>query len=109
MKLLTKAIENSLPALYATENTPKTEKKVHAKFFSPYTNWTWYATEYDPETRTFFGLVNGLDQEWGYFSLDELETVIHSMGGVPAVERDRFFTPITVAELEEKLARGEHV
>ena len=110
MKLLTKTIEKSLPALYATEKTPKTEKKVRVKFFSIANDWTWYGVEYDPIERRFFGLVKGYETEWGYFSLDELETVRHPIfKALPAVERDMYFKPITVAELEEKLARGEHV
>ena len=29
------------------------------KLFSPYSNWTWYIVELDPETGTCFGLVKG--------------------------------------------------
>jgi len=88
-KFLTKELRDQFPALYSTEDVPADEKKVIAKFFSPYTNWTWYATEFDGED-TFFGLVDGFEKEWGYFSLSELATQdVH--GGVPAVERDLSF------------------
>jgi hypothetical protein len=47
---------------------------VVAKFFFPAGAATWWATEYDPEQKIFFGYVTGLGfDEWGYFSLEELE------------------------------------
>ena len=58
MKLMTKAIENVIPGLYEQDGLGD-DTIVHAKFFTPDGNWTWYATEYDPETRMFFGLVVG--------------------------------------------------
>jgi len=88
MKLLTKALLAQFPKLYATEKTPAEEKKVIAKFFHVFSNWTWYAVEYDPTERRFFGLVDGHKKEWGYFTLDELESVkIHGLG----IERDLYF------------------
>jgi hypothetical protein len=70
MKLLTKAIEKKLPAIYSTEGAE--DSKVVVKFFNPAGAGTWYATEYDGED-TFFGYVTGLGyDELGYFSLSEL-------------------------------------
>ena len=43
-----------------------------AKLFSPYTGWRWYITEWDPETRLCFGLVEGFETELGYFDLTDL-------------------------------------
>ncbi len=48
MKLLTKANLAELPPLYTHENTPADQVPVAVKFFTPDSNWTWYATEYDP-------------------------------------------------------------
>lgn len=97
MKLLTKAIENKLPALYAQDEKGD-DAVAYVKFFTPDANWTWYATEYDPETKTFFGLVDGFEKELGYFTLDELEQV---RGGLNLpVERDLYFTPTTIGELK---------
>jgi len=93
-KLLTKELESKLPALYATDGDgPLEEKTIYVKYFSPCSNYTWYAAEYSPVERLFFGLVKGHESEWGYFSLDELE----SMGG--AVERDLYFSPTKVKDL----------
>ena len=110
MKLLTKAIEKSMPALRSTDGTPKEKIKVRIKFFSIVNDWKWYATEYDPEEQLFYGLVKGFEKEWGYFSLAELQSARHPIfKGCPAIERDAYFSPISVAELEEKLEKGEHV
>ena len=48
------------------------DPQIVVKFFTPWSNWTWYATEFDPEDLRFFGLVDGFEREWGYFSLEEL-------------------------------------
>jgi hypothetical protein len=95
MKLMTDELEASLPPLYSQESLGAAAV-ARAKFFTPWTSWTWCATEYDPADRLFFGLVEGLETEWGYFSLDELEQV-RGPGGL-RVERDLHFTPKPVAE-----------
>jgi hypothetical protein len=90
-KLLTKEIEKRIPKLYSQENAK--DPQVAVKFFSPYSNWTWYATEgertEDGDFR-FFGLVDGFEKELGYFSLNELASATFRFGRieVPAVERD---------------------
>ena len=76
------------------------------KYFSPYNSWTWYAVEFDGED-TFFGLVDGFELEWGYFSLSELASVAIAGNTVPAVERDLYFTPTQVIEIENE-ARKRH-
>tara|TARA_R100000808_G_scaffold1997_1_gene8469 strand:+ start:9120 stop:9419 length:300 start_codon:yes stop_codon:yes gene_type:complete len=84
MKLMTKAIEAKMPALYETDGA--TEHRVYAKFFHPFSNWTWYAVEYDASKGVFFGLVDGHEMEMGYFTLAELESI--KIGGL-GMERDK--------------------
>jgi hypothetical protein len=79
MNLLTAAIRKALPTLYSQEHVDDPIAVV--KFFSPRSNWTWFATEFDGKD-IFFGLVIGHEKELGYFSLSELE----SLKGL--VERD---------------------
>ena len=99
MQLLTKAIEQEIPALYAQEDRGE-EAIIYAKFFTPFSSWSWYATEYDPETKTFFGLVdNGNELELGYFSLTELESV--SVGGL-GIERDQHFKQTSLKEIRQQ-------
>ena len=95
MKLLTKENLKHLPALGSTDGQGD-QAVVQVKFFTPWDRWTWYATEYDPETRTFFGLVDGFEKEYGYFSLDELEAVKGPFG--LKIERDRGFQGVTLHE-----------
>ena len=96
MKLLTKALEAQLPPLYANADKGN-EAMVIVKFFTPDSSWTWYATEYDPAERVFFGLVDGFEMELGYFSLDELESLLGPLG--LAIERDIYFTPSPLSSL----------
>lgn len=95
MVLLTKEILKKLPPLYSQE-----EKGLDAvavvKFFTPDSNWTWYATEFDGED-LFFGLVDGFEKEIGYFRLSELQSVKGALG-LP-IERDMYFNPKSLKEL----------
>lgn len=90
MQLLTKEIVDQLPPLYSTEDIDLEDKIAVCKFFTPDSNWTWYALEYDGED-LFFGYVVGFEAEFGYFSLSELESVRGALG-LP-IERDLGFTP----------------
>ena len=89
MKLLTQEILDAVPSLYANENVDPGNTLVVAKFFTPWTGWTWYMTEYDPESDRAFGLVEGFEKELGYFSIEELESVT-GPGGL-TIERDLYF------------------
>lgn len=95
MKLLTKEIEAKLPPLYANEALGEDAMAV-VKFFTPWSNWTWYASEYDPKERMFFGVVEGHERELGYFSLDEFESVEGPWG--LKIERDLHWTPRPLKE-----------
>jgi hypothetical protein len=90
MKLLTKANLAALPALYANDGKPAEDVPVPVKFFTPDSNWTWYATEYDPAEGRFFGLVCGFEAELGYFMLAELEGARGPLG--LKIERDRHWS-----------------
>ena len=100
MKLLTSEIRNQLPALYSQEQT--LDPLVVVKFFTPWTNWTWYGIEFDGED-TFFGLVKGFEEELGYFSLSELESFTGPAG--LTIERDLYFSPTLLSEINPKFVR----
>ena len=95
MPLLTPALRASLPPLYGQEGAP--DPIVYARFFTPDSNWTWLATEFDPEEGRFFGLVDGFEAELGYFLLEELETSRGPLG--LSIERDLHFTPAPLSTL----------
>src|SRR3989442_14234515 len=106
MKLLTAELRASLPTLYAQEKVP--DPIVHAKFFKPDSNWTWYVTEGEAEEDDFrfFGYVCGLEEEWGYFVLSELESARGPMG--LAIERELYFKPSAFSQVmaTERRNRG---
>lgn len=97
IKLLTKELRAGLPPLYAQENVK--DPIVHAKFFTPDSSWTWYVTEgqADGDDFRFFGFVCGLEDEWGYFVLSELEAVRGPLGLF--IERDLYFQPAPFSQL----------
>jgi hypothetical protein len=84
-----------LPPLYANEGQGE-DAVAYLKLFTPWANWTWYGSEYDPKERLCFGVVVGHERELGYFSLDELEA-IRGPGGL-RIERDLYWTPRPLKE-----------
>lgn len=103
MMLLTKANREALPALYSNENKAASEIPVVVKFFTPDSNWTWYATEFNGED-TFFGFVIGFEGELGYFSLSEIQGARGPLG--LAIERDRHFGPASLEDVQQAHAEG---
>lgn len=91
--LLPDALRQSLPQLSSTQNDP--DPVIRLKFFHPASRWTWYVLEFDGED-LFFGVVDGFEREFGYFSLAELGSVC--VGGV-GIERDLYFNPCRVSQL----------
>lgn len=92
MQLLPDELRTEIPALYSQENIKTQEKTVYAKFFFPAVEWTWFVLEAKQEADdfVFFGFVIGFVEEWGYFTLNELEHI--NIEGL-TVERDLHFKP----------------
>lgn len=101
-KLLTREIRKLLPKLGETEGQDD-EAIVQVKFFCPYSDWTWYATEYDG-VDMFMGLVDGCEEEYGPFSFHELVNLKMKVFGteVPGIERDCHFKPRPLKECRRK-------
>lgn len=95
MILLTKEIIKKLPKLGEQDNKGL-DAIAYVKFFTPWSSWTWYATEFDGDD-IFFGLVDGFCKELGYFSLSELESLKGPYG--LKVERDLYFNPKMLKDL----------
>jgi hypothetical protein len=98
MQLLTPELRAQLPPLYSQE-AKGPEAIVHVKFFTPDGNWTWYVTEFDGDD-TFFGLVQGFEEELGYFSLSEL-TSTQDPSSLP-IERDLDFAPTPISQVRRQ-------
>ncbi len=99
-------VRETLPRMYEQEN--KVSAKAMVKFFTPWTDWTWYASEgsaiVDESGQEidymFFGLVIGNFVEYGYFSLSSLKALHGPMEF--RVERDTLFEPTSLDELHTK-------
>lgn len=94
MKLLTSELLRKFNLTGSQEYIP--DPIVIARFFHPASRWTWLATEFIPETQVFFGYVIGHDEEWGYFSLEELVSFKDSYG--LKIERDLYSGYQTLSE-----------
>jgi len=90
-QLLPSGVARKIPAIYSQEN--EDDPIAWVKFFSPYTNATWYITEYDPSSGEAFGWADlGMGGgELGYISVRELEGL--QKRGLPLVERDLYWKP----------------
>jgi Protein of unknown function (DUF2958) len=95
------SVRKQLPALYSTEG--ERDPIMVCKFFTPDSGWTWYASEFDGDD-LFFGWVDGLEQELGYFSLAELQEATGPFG--LHIERDIFFQPMRLSEVRRMHRRA---
>lgn len=98
MKLLTKELLARFAKLGRQEDS--SDPIVVAKFFNPMGAGTWYATEYNPVSKEFFGYVSifgDWNDEWGTFSLVELENYRGNFG--LGIERDLYFDEKRISEV----------
>jgi len=90
---------SKIPAFYTTEDVPFKEKVMYMHFFLG--GCDWYACEYSPTERIFFGFVILNDDremaEWGYFGLDELVDLKVKW---LEVDRDLHFPPTKAIDIE---------
>lgn len=99
-KMMTEEIKKTIPDLYEQDGKGR-EAMAYVHYFSPWSGWDWYGTEFDGED-TFFGLVRGFETELGYFSLRELSETTVTLNGVErlAIERDISWKPRPLSEIE---------
>ena len=88
-ELMTREIAEGLPGLYEQDGAE--DPMVYVHYFSCVNGWDWWLLEFDG-TDEAFGLVEGYDDELGYFSLKEMAELNRSMG-FAVVERDEHFSP----------------
>lgn len=96
---MTKQLEKEFKKIGSQEHIK--DPIIVAKFFNPTGIGTWYATEYSPGTKVFFGYVSLFgdhNDEWGYFSLEELESVECQCG--LGIERDLYFKEQPIGKIK---------
>jgi len=99
MQLMTKAIEKRFKEVGSQDG--KKDPIVIAKFFNAGGAGTWWATEYDPINKSFFGYVSLFgdhNDEWGSFSLGELQNFVGAMG--LGIERDLYCSEKPISEFD---------
>ncbi len=96
-ELMNYAVLEDLPRLHTQSNVDDPEATM--KYFLPGSGWTWYAIEYSPRERVFYGLIVGTDVELGNFYLDDLYALRNEKG--EGVKRDIWFMPKPVSELRK--------
>lgn len=104
MKLLTQELINRFKQVGSQEN--KKDPIVICKFFNPVGIGYWFATEYIPDEKLFFGYVSlfgDYNDELGYFSLDELESVKGKFG--LGIERDLYFKETKLSEIKKQYTK----
>jgi hypothetical protein len=95
---MTKELEKQFKKVGSQENV--NDPIVIAKFFNPSGIGYWFATEYNPEDKIFFGYVSLLYNEWGSFALRELEEYCGPFG--LGIERDLHFQPQPISKIMPK-------
>jgi hypothetical protein len=96
--LITKELEKRFAEVGSQENVE--DPIIIAKYFNPIGSGTWFATEYNPETKTFFGYVSlfgDYNDEWGPFSLEEFEQYKGPFG--LGIERDLYFDEVPASKI----------
>lgn len=98
MQLMNKELQVGLPKLYDTEDTPTDDMILRIRYYDINSTWEWYLIELEIETMTAFGYVRGFENEWGYFSLEEMQNI-------PSIVIDEKFTPRKFIELNKSKER----
>lgn len=102
MKLITEALKKRFKEV--GDQSLEQDPIIVAKWFNPTGGGTWYATEYDSETKIAYGYVELMYNEWGSFSISELENVIVPPFGLK-IERDIHFSEKHFSELMKEKNR----
>ena len=100
MKLLTKKISDDAKAQY-DKGSSLEDQMIVGKFFTPWSNWTWYLMNMHEDENYCWGIVQGNALEMGSFLIQELKAVDGPFG--LKIERDKYFKPINAHDMWEKL------
>lgn len=92
--LMTDDISKGIPSLREQENNYPNYKSYvrYIGTLGGLQEWVWYVLEYKKEGQFCFGFVQGWEDEFGYFSIDEFEA-LNRKYGLPIIQRDVHFKP----------------
>jgi len=102
MKLITKELEQKFKKfpLYS-QDSKGDNAQIICKFFNPCGVGTWYVMEAEKQEDgdyLFFGYVDLLEKELGYFTLNELKSLRLPFG--LTIERDLYFDTCTLQDIK---------
>lgn len=106
-KLLTAAIIKQLEKNPLYSGDGENVVPIIVKFFTPDSSWTWYAVEGSKQEDgdwVFFGLVDGHEKEFGYFTLSQLQEIRGNLR-LP-VERDMYFDGMVVDKTTNEVRKA---
>jgi hypothetical protein len=96
MELIPQELQKTIPKLYETEE--QTDPIAHIKLFLD--GWSWFITELSMDKDICFGyVISPFGSELGYISLEELASLIGSLG--IGVERDLSFQPTPLSVIKK--------
>jgi hypothetical protein len=98
MRLIDGTIAKDIPKIYGQRDRIL-EAIAYIKFYTPDSFWSWYVLEFDGAD-IFYGLVKGLAEEFGYFSLCELEEIKGPLG--LSIARDIYFIPARISKFMQE-------
>lgn len=98
MQLLPPSLEKEFKKIWNQNNVE--DPIVVAKYFHPFSQRTWYATEYDPDTNNFFGFVAWDYWERWYFNKKEMEQLLFAW---LHIERDLYWEPTPFSIIKDVL------
>ena len=104
MQLLTKELEKRFLEVGSQEEVE--DPIIICKFFNPVGRGTWFAYDYIPEEKMFFGYVSifgDYNDELGYFGLEELETIKLPLG--MKIERDLYWKEKPLSEVKKQYTK----
>ena len=103
MELLTDELKKQAEGQYSLGSDM--DQEIIAKFFTPWSDWTWYLMNKEPGKDYCWGIVDGFAVEAGSFSMEELTEVAGPFG--MEIERDLYFSPIKAKDLWKELMEKE--
>ena len=93
MELIPKETLKTIPNLYETQDLE--DPLCHMKLFTPDANFTWYIIEVSIDENLCYGYVKALENELGYFSLDEIVDIRGSLGLPVEIDSSFIATPLS--------------
>lgn len=97
----TNNVLSKIPKLYDTEHIKESDKIVYLHFCLLTKHGHWFVCEYDGND-TFFGYIDLLEREWGYFSFSELRNLAIEGLNIDAVLNEPGFVPVKFDVLKSR-------